>query len=83
MTGLARRTGWSLRRVRTGLEVTVVLLGLALGGALGLGTVLFALMIGPLTQMMLPAWIVDVGPLPTDVSRSGSTRRKRPSPRPS
>jgi uncharacterized membrane protein YczE len=60
MTGLARRTGWSLRLVRTGLEVTVVLIGLALGGALGLGTVIFALTIGPLTQAMLPAWIVEV-----------------------
>ena len=60
MTGLVRRTGLSIRLVRTGLEVTVVLIGLALGGVLGLGTVLFALTIGPLTQLMLPAWIVDL-----------------------
>ncbi|RYP89102.1 hypothetical protein EKO23_00235 [Nocardioides guangzhouensis] len=60
MTGLARRTGWSLRLVRTGLEVTVVLLGLLLGGVLGLGTVLYALAIGPLTQAMLPAFTVDL-----------------------
>jgi uncharacterized membrane protein YczE len=58
MTGLARRTGWSLRLVRTGLEVTVVLIGLALGGGLGVGTVLFALAIGPLTQLWLPAWTI-------------------------
>lgn len=58
MTGLARRTGGSLRLVRTGLEVTVVLIGLLLGGTLGLGTVLYALAIGPLTQLWLPAWIV-------------------------
>jgi uncharacterized membrane protein YczE len=58
MTGLARRTGGSLRLVRTGLEVTVVVLGLLLGGTLGLGTVLYALAIGPLTQLWLPAWIV-------------------------
>jgi uncharacterized membrane protein YczE len=57
MTGLARRTGLSLRLVRTGLEVTVVLLGLALGGVLGLGTVLYALAIGPLAQAMLP-WVL-------------------------
>jgi uncharacterized membrane protein YczE len=62
MTGLVRRTGWSLRLVRTGLEVTVVLVGLALGGALGVGTVLFTLTIGPLTQLMLPVWIVELGP---------------------
>lgn len=60
MTGLSRRTGWSLRLVRTGLEVSVVLLGLALGGVLGVGTVVYALAIGPLTQAMLPAMTVAV-----------------------
>lgn len=60
MTGLARRTGWSLRLVRTGIEVAVVLVGLALGGVLGVGTVVYALTIGPLTQLMLPWFIVDV-----------------------
>ncbi|MQW77757.1 hypothetical protein GHK92_17945 [Nocardioides sp. dk4132] len=63
MTGLARRTGGSLRLVRTGIEVTVVVVGLALGGALGVGTVLYALAIGPLTQRWLTAWTVR---LPTD-----------------
>ena len=62
MTGLARRTGLSLRLVRTGLEVTVVLIGLVLGGVLGLGTVLYALAIGPVTQALLPVFLVDVGP---------------------
>jgi uncharacterized membrane protein YczE len=60
MTGLARRTGLSIRLVRTALEISVVLIGLALGGVLGLGTVLYALTIGPLTQLMLPAWIVEL-----------------------
>ncbi len=60
MTGLARRTGLSLRLVRTLLEITVVVLGLLLGGVAGIGTVLYALAIGPLTQLMLPAWIVDI-----------------------
>jgi uncharacterized membrane protein YczE len=60
MTGLARRTGWSLRLVRTGLEVTVVVIGLLLGGALGVGTVLYALAIGPLAQHMLPWCTVDL-----------------------
>jgi uncharacterized membrane protein YczE len=63
MTGLARRTGWSLRLVRTLLEVSVVVLGLTLGGALGLGTVLFALGIGPITQALLPFFVVDL-PVP-------------------
>lgn len=60
MTGLARRTGWSLRLVRTGLEVTVVLVGLLLGGVAGLGTILYAVGIGPLTQAMLPFFTVDL-----------------------
>lgn len=60
MTGLARRTGGSLRLVRTGLEVGVVVIGLLLGGVAGLGTVLYALAIGPLTQHMLPWFTVSV-----------------------
>jgi len=58
MTGLSRRTGASIRLVRTGLEVTVVVLGLLLGGRLGFGTIAYALLIGPLTQPMLPYWVV-------------------------
>ena len=63
MTGLARRTGLSLRLVRTGLEVSVVLLGLTLGGVLGLGTILYALAIGPLAQAMLPWVLVELRPV--------------------
>ena len=65
MTGLSRRTGLSLRLVRTGIEVTVVLIGLTLGGVAGLGTVLYALAIGPLTQLMLPTWIVTTEASPS------------------
>jgi uncharacterized membrane protein YczE len=60
MTGFARRTGLSLRLVRTALEVTVVVIGLLLGGKLGVGTVVYALAIGPLTQLMLPWFTIDV-----------------------
>lgn len=60
MTGLARRTGRSIRLVRTLLEITVVVLGLALGGALGIGTVVYAFAIGPLTQAFLPFWTVSL-----------------------
>jgi uncharacterized membrane protein YczE len=58
MTGLVRRTGLSTRVVRTGIELTVVLLGWLLGGSVGLGTVLFALAIGPLVQPLLPLFSV-------------------------
>ncbi|WP_232678025.1 YitT family protein [Nocardioides sp. R-C-SC26] len=58
MTGLARRTGLSIRLVRTGLEVTVVLIGLVLGGVVGVGTVAFALLIGPMAQALMPRFVV-------------------------
>jgi uncharacterized membrane protein YczE len=60
MTGLARRTGRSLRIVRTGIEATVVVVGLLLGGTIGIGTVLYALAIGPLTQLWLPAFTIEL-----------------------
>ncbi len=60
MTGLARRTGRSIRLVRTSLEITVVVLGFALGGIVGVGTVLYALLIGPVVQLFLPVLTVRV-----------------------
>src|ERR1700722_11140736 len=54
MTGLARRTGRSLRLVRVCIELTVLLIGWLLGGTVGVGTVLFAVGIGPLVQFFLP-----------------------------
>lgn len=47
MTGLHVRFGWPVARVRLGIEVTVLILGWLLGGTVGLGTVLFAVLIGP------------------------------------
>lgn len=58
MTGLAVRTGRSIRLVRTGIEVTVLAIGWLLGGTVGIGTVLYALAIGPLTQLFLPHLVV-------------------------
>jgi len=60
MTGLARRTGWSIRVVRTGIEVGVLLVGVALGGAIGVGTVVFAFGVGPITQFFLPRMTVPL-----------------------
>jgi uncharacterized membrane protein YczE len=62
MTGLARRTGYSLRLVRTAMELTLVVLGLLLGGVAGLGTIAYALAIGPLSQALLPPMIVRTTP---------------------
>jgi len=54
MTGLAQRTGLSIRLVRTALEVSVLAIGWVLGGVVGVGTVLYALLIGPAVQAFLP-----------------------------
>jgi uncharacterized membrane protein YczE len=54
MTGLVGRTGGSVRLVRTSIEVAVVLTGWLLGGTLGVGTVVYAVAIGPLVQLLLP-----------------------------
>lgn len=53
MTGLARRTGRSIRLTRTCLEVTVLAVGWLLGGTVGVGTVLYAMAIGPLAQYFM------------------------------
>jgi uncharacterized membrane protein YczE len=53
MTGLAAR-GHSIRVVRTGLEVTVLAVGWLLGGTVGVGTVVYALAIGPLAHVFVP-----------------------------
>jgi uncharacterized membrane protein YczE len=54
MTGLCRRTGWSIRVVRTGIEFTVLAVGWLLGGTVGVGTVVYAVAIGPIVQAFLP-----------------------------
>jgi uncharacterized membrane protein YczE len=53
MTGIHRRTRISIARVRTVLEVGVVVVGWALGGTVGVGTVAFALLIGPAVGFLL------------------------------
>lgn len=54
MTGLHRVTGRPIWGVRTALEVTVVVLGWLLGGLVGVGTLVFALAIGPLCHYFIP-----------------------------
>lgn len=62
MTGLHRRTGVSLRLVRTGIELSVLVLGWLLGGVVGAGTIVYALAIGPLVQHFLPRCTVRLTP---------------------
>ncbi|MFL6109152.1 MAG: YczE/YyaS/YitT family protein [Marmoricola sp.] len=71
MTGLHRRTGLSIRLVRTCMEVTVVAVGFLLGGTVGLGTLLYALAIGPMVQLFLPYAIVELpDAAPVDVEEA-------------
>ena len=51
MTGLVRLTGWPVWLIKTVIEVTVVLLGVLLGGTFGWATVLFAFGVGPVVQV--------------------------------
>jgi len=54
MTGIHARTGWSVRVIRTSIELTVLIVGYLLGGSVGIGTLVYALAIGPLIQLCLP-----------------------------
>lgn len=64
MTGLVRRTGWSVRVVRTSIEVTVLAVGWLLGGVVGIGTVAYAVAIGPIVHVLLPRFSVRLPPPP-------------------
>ena len=54
MTGLHARLGWPIWVCRAVVEVTVLAIGWLLGGTVGIGTVLFAILIGPLVHIALP-----------------------------
>jgi uncharacterized membrane protein YczE len=58
MTGLAAR-GHSIRVVRTAIELTVLIVGWLLGGTVGVGTILYALSIGPLAHFFIPRLAVS------------------------
>ncbi len=66
MTGLVRKTGKSVRLVRTAIEVTVLAIGWLLGGTVGIGTVVYAFGIGPLVHIFLPKLAVAPQPKPAD-----------------
>jgi uncharacterized membrane protein YczE len=70
MTGLHKRTGRRIWIVRTGIEVTVLGIGWALGGNVGIGTVLFAVLVGPLCHWTIPLFAIT---LPSDDARLEET----------
>ena len=59
MTGIVARTGWPVKWVRMTIELGVVALGWTLGGSIGLGTILYALSIGPLIHAFLPLFTLQ------------------------
>ncbi len=76
MTGLVRITGGSVRLIRTSIEVAVVIVGYLLGGNLGVGTLLYALAIGPIIHATLRHLRVKPSTAPTG-GRPGRLRRCR------
>ena len=58
MTGLHRTTGWPIWVVRTGIELVVLTVGWLLGGNVGIGTVAFAVLIGPLCGYTIPLFAI-------------------------
>jgi uncharacterized membrane protein YczE len=80
MTGLHRVTGWRIWIVRTGIEVIVLAIGWALGGNVGIGTVAFAVLIGPLCGYTIPLFAIrrsgtiPVGALPARASTRARAR---------
>lgn len=75
MTGLARRCGLSVRLVRTTIELSVVGAGFLLGGPVALGTLAYALAIGPLVQLFQPLCAVRLDRAPP--SRASSRQNQR------
>ncbi|QOV39698.1 hypothetical protein IM697_15660 [Streptomyces ferrugineus] len=74
MTGLHRRTGRSIRLMRTAVEIAVVVTGFALGGTVGVGTVLYAVSIGPLAQFFLRVFAVPPASDGSTVVATGQPR---------
>lgn len=58
MTGIHHRWGWKIWIVRTSIEIVVLALGWLLGGTVGIGTLAFALLIGPMVNVTLPLLLV-------------------------
>ncbi len=76
MTGMHRRLGWPIWVCRATVELTVLTLGWVLGGTVGVGTVLFALLIGPLVHVALP--LLDTRRAGRSGSRATAATTDRP-----
>ncbi|WP_210505974.1 YitT family protein [Naasia sp. SYSU D00057] len=76
MLGISRRLGWPIWGARTAVEGTVVALGWLLGGNAGIGTLAFALLIGPLCQITIPFF--SLRPVVPAWVPAGEPRREDP-----
>ncbi|MDQ2748389.1 MAG: hypothetical protein M3Y44_02460 [Actinomycetota bacterium] len=76
MIGLAAR-GYSIRIARSAIELTVLVLGWLLGGSVGVGTVLYAVSIGPLVHYLLPRLTLTPTGHPAPVPSTASTPEGR------
>ena len=79
MTGIHERTGWPIWVGRTGVELVVLAAGWVLGGNVGVGTVLFALLVGPLCNITIPWFRITLpGDVVTDDRLEGSVEPSEP-----
>ncbi|HEY3010112.1 MAG TPA: hypothetical protein VGJ63_18910 [Micromonosporaceae bacterium] len=82
MTGyVALRPGRSIRLVRTVIEVTVLAVGWLLGGTVGVGTVVYAVSIGPLAHVFIPLFTVATAALPDRMAGGAERRLDLPDPK--
>jgi len=72
MTGIHHRWGVRIWIVRTSIEVVVLSIGWMLGGNVGLGTLAFALLIGPMVNITIPRLMVPAAVTPAAVSDSSA-----------
>lgn len=69
MTGIVARTGWKVRWVRAGIEFTVLGLGWLLGGQVGVGTLVYAIAIGPVVHAAMPLFDTTRRPAPVPATK--------------
>jgi uncharacterized membrane protein YczE len=69
--------GHSMRVVRTSVEATVLVTGVILGGTIGVGTLSYALLIGPITHLTIPALTIAKVPPPRPTPTAGEIESKR------
>jgi uncharacterized membrane protein YczE len=81
MTGIHRVTGWPIWVGRTGVEVVVLGIGWLLGGNVGIGTVLFAVLIGPICGYTIPLFRIapsSARPAAGEATLEGDTPPSKP-----